>query len=122
VIRDEGQGGFSLLEVLAGFLLLSLALTALYRAMSVSFNGMRVSREREASVMHGVTMLEWARSSQENVELAGRYPSGAQWRVRSEPIGLPPRSARSVGQSSWLIFEVTSGGKTQLRLRTMRYR
>lgn len=121
--QHDGESGFSLVEVLVGFVILSLALATLFRAVSISFDGLRLSRERELFVAHGSSLLELAQTSGlSNMKTSGIYANGSDWRLRLVPIVLDPNQGAPSFGSVWVIFEVRFAGKTQLELRTLRYR
>lgn len=119
--HSKGEEGFSVIEVLVAFALMSLTLTALYRVMSTSFAGLGLARSRDAIVAHGLSELDMPRHYREAAtDRSGRYPNGMVWRIWSEPVPVAVLAAPNQSRPRWVFFEATSSsGQPVIRLRTV---
>lgn len=119
--HSKSEDGFSVIEVLVAFALLSLTLTTLYRVMSTSFAGLALARSRDAIVVHGLSELDMARHyPQAASDRSGRYPNGMMWRVWSDTLPLAISDALNPSRPRWVFFEATSAsGQPLIQLRTV---
>jgi prepilin-type N-terminal cleavage/methylation domain-containing protein len=117
--QRDGEAGFSMIEVLVALFIVSIALTAIYQSMTLSFRGIRAAREREEILTHATSVLELARRfDHTEAERHGRYSNGARWRIWQQPINIPMPDDDSA-TPSWLMFEATTAsGQPIMKLRT----
>ena len=98
--RQEGDGGFTLLEVLIAFAILAVALVALIQAFSQGIQGSRVAEERAIAIMLARSKLAEVGKSipLEESELTDEFSNGFGWRLiitamDSSEVGLAGSTA-----------------------------
>jgi general secretion pathway protein I len=88
--QNEGDAGFTLVEVLVAFAIVSLCLASLYGAISGH------ARQMAMTDMHRQT-LAYAKSYIENLgetaaaqpgPLSGAFPNGTLWRLSTRPVAI----------------------------------
>lgn len=111
------EAGFSMIEVLVALLIVSLALAALYQAMTQSFRSIRAARDQEQILTQAMSTLELVRRA-DRIQTQGRNSNGVVWRVWRQPIGIQKPSGDVAGPS-WLVFEAkTASGQPIIILKT----
>ena len=84
--------GFSLLEVLAAFVILALVATALFRLFSASLNNVSAAEEWSRALLVAESQLEIAAATQplRTLDEAGVDESGkVRWTTKVEPYTVP---------------------------------
>lgn len=81
------QGGFTLLEVLVAFVILAVALVALFQAFSSGLRGLDVAEASMTAVQHARSKLEEVGGPIpiESGQQSGDFTDGYQWVVVIEP-------------------------------------
>lgn len=108
----RGAAGFSLIEVLVAFMILSLSLTALFQVFSTGLRSVGLSGEYTRAVQ--LAESELAANGRETAllpgEESGEWDGGLRWRRRveaypiweEEPVPPPPATAYRVSvEVSW---------------------
>lgn len=109
--RDDG---FALIEVLIALAVATLALSALYRAISTSLMAYRRSQEIEAVLPFAYAALDMARLRGMPADSSGSLPDGNVWRIRTEPVSTSAR------RTTWIIIEIGRDDRPPiLQLRTL---
>ena len=83
--RGRGRaGGFTLLEVIVAFTILSVALVAILQAMATGMQGLGAAQTSAAAVMHARSKLDEVGQAilLEEGETSGEFDDGYTWRVR----------------------------------------
>lgn len=87
-IRETGQRGFTLLEVLVALVIAAFSLTLMYNAVSSSLTGVRIAGHYAEALSRARSHL--AAIGQDPVAVIGRHDgddgSGFAWRLVVEPI------------------------------------
>ena len=105
------QKGFSLLEVLAAFVILALVATALFRLFGGALGNAGVAEDASRAVLVAQSRLDAARG-----ELRGGATSGVEqdkyaWTTRIEPWEAPDAAAQPAGVAPMLtrtqLFKIT---------------
>jgi len=115
----RGEAGFTLVEVLVAFAILSMALAGLYQALAGAHRG-------DARTKTYMQALAFARAHLETVGMepppaagqsSGVYAEGLAWRLSVERAGAGGRK----GQAFRVVLEaLDKAGKPLLRLETFR--
>lgn len=90
--RHRASAGFSLIEVLAAFVILSLVATALFRLFSASLNNAAVAEEYSRAVLVAESRLESAAATQPLRDATDRGSDDdgrITWEARVEPYVVP---------------------------------
>lgn len=109
----RGQLGFSLVEILTAFTILSISLVAIYRAFSVSFMSTGVSGElallslEARSKMVEVGTFEQLVADGEERPLSGNW----NWAYSIEPAKV--MTGRALQDTGITLYEITLTGRTQ---------
>ena len=126
--------GFSLIEVLAAFVILALVATALFRLFSASLNNASASEEWSRALQVAESQLESAAAAQPLREVADRGTDDSgrvRWETRVanyESPGLDPeleRASEALGSRLYKIsvdvkFDGANGRERTLSLATIR--
>lgn len=99
--RSVGEDGFTLIEALVAFVILSLVMLVLQRGVVGSVDASVRARDRQEAGLIARTLLSSATIAQTGRAASGRM-NGYEWRVRFESVGL---SAGAVGQTGKTIFQ-----------------
>ena len=77
-------GGFTLLEVIVAFTILSVSLVALLQAFATGMQGLGAAKTSAAALMHARSMLDEVGQSieLEDGESSGAFEDGYTWRLR----------------------------------------
>jgi len=132
--RVQGMRGFSLIEVLAAFVILSLVATALFRLFSASLNNASAAEEWSRALLVAESQLEAAAAAQPLREAAdrGTDESGrVQWETRVTPYVIADvdpdleRASEGLAMRPYRInvdvkFEGANGRERTLSLATVR--
>jgi Tfp pilus assembly protein PilV len=122
VVRNESpDAGFTVLEALIAFAILSLSLIALYESIGLAYRATGSATKREQLLALAKSELDVARTIDDASpkERSGKIADGGSWRIYSEPASTT--AVLQGPQAEWLIFEATDAdGKPALRLRDVR--
>jgi general secretion pathway protein I len=117
--RRRREAGFTLVEVVVAFAIVTIILAALYQAIAGAWRGYARTQLREQALALARTHLE-AIGIEEPLqpgERTGTYATGLAWRLTVEPAG----TASSRGRALRIVLEALDpGGKPLLRLETFK--
>lgn len=111
--RPRTARGFSLIEVLAAFVILSLVATALFRLFSASLNNASAAEDYSRAVLIGESRLEAAAAQQPLKEASDRGSDDGgrvAWETRVEPYvvaDLDPDLERASESLAMRLFRIT---------------
>jgi type II secretion system protein I len=115
----RSEAGFTLVEVIVAFAIVTIVLAALYQAIAGAWRGLARTQVREETLALARAQLE-AIGVEEPLQLgerSGTYTTGVLWRLTVEPAGT--ESMR--GQAFRVLLEaLDGGGKPFLRLETFK--
>jgi general secretion pathway protein I len=115
----RNEAGFTLIEVVVAFAIVTIILAALYQAIAGAWRGFARTQVREETLVLARAQLE-AIGVEEPLqagERSGTYASGVAWRLTLEPAG----TASSRGRAFQVVLEaLDAGGKPLLRLETFK--
>lgn len=97
VRRACGEGGFSLLEVLAAFVILALVATALFRLFGGALGNAGVAEDASRAVLVAQSRLDAARGELRAGSASGTEDERFAWSTRVEPWQSPDAVAASDG-------------------------
>jgi type II secretion system protein I len=113
------EAGFTLVEVVVAFAIVTVILTALYQAIAGAYRGYARTQLRERTLALLRAQLE-AVGSEEPLqpgERSGTYATGVAWRLTVEPT----ETASYRGRAFRILLEALDpGGKSLLRLETFK--
>lgn len=120
----DGEAGFSLIETLVAFIVLSMALTAFFQSWSIGLNGLSRLEKRERAMMLAASVLEQVGTTEpaRPGSYGGEDDDGVlSWDVTITPIDAV-RDGRSAALPLRIDVRVTDGSGAELtRLATLRY-
>lgn len=99
--RNAGEDGFTLIEALVAFVILSLFMLVLQRGVVGSVDASVRARDRQEAGLVARTLLSSATIAQTGQAASGRM-NGHNWRLRFESVGL---AAGTAGQTGETIFQ-----------------
>jgi prepilin-type N-terminal cleavage/methylation domain-containing protein len=115
----RSEAGFTLIEVVVAFTIVTIILAALYQAVAGAWRGFARTQVREETLALARAQLE-AIGIEEPLqpgERSGTYPTGTAWRLTVEPAA----TVSSRGQAFRVLLETQdAGGKPLLRLETFK--
>lgn len=97
---DNGEDGFTLIEVLVAFAITALGLTTLYSTLGSSWRNAADARFAEETLSHARSHMALISggATPANAPPTGQYDNGAPWRVairplaiKDAPVGMPSR-------------------------------
>lgn len=116
--------GFTLIEVLVAFTILSLSLVALYQGFSV---GLKTSQRAER--VHMAVALAKSQLARVGTEVVldgqgaqGTYDGGYRWRIEAEPFELPEENKYLVPYQVTVSVIDDRNGRELVVLKTLRMR
>lgn len=116
--------GFTLIEVLVAFTILSLSLVALYQGFSV---GLKTSQRAER--VHMAVALAKSQLARVGTEVVldgqgaeGQYRGGYRWRIETEPFELPEENKYLVPYQVTVSVIDDRNGRELVVLKTLRMR
>lgn len=113
------DAGFTVVEVVVAFAIVTLALAAIYQAISGGYRGYARAQVREQTLALARAQFE-AIGSEEPLqpgESAGTYTTGVAWRLAVEPV----ETAAYRGRPFRILLEALDhGGQPLLRLETFK--
>jgi type II secretion system protein I len=113
------EAGFTLVEVVVAFAIVTVILAALYQAIAGAYRGYARTQLREQTLALLRAQLE-AVGSEEPLqpgERSGTYATGVAWRLTVEPT----ETASYRGRAFRILLEALDpGGKSLLRLETFK--
>ena len=119
------QNGFSLLEILVAFSILSLSIGVLMQIFSTSLNNTEISRDKAQAVMIAQSLLASVGTEilPQNANTSGAAENGFKWRLESQPVKANDASTISL----WEVTAIVEWGEAtpkvnsrNLTLHTMR--
>lgn len=97
------QTGFSLLEVLVAFVIMALALGALYQALGGSLRGVAAAGDSTRAVLLAQSLLNlYDQVPPDGLAEAGDTPDGLAWDLRSAPFPV------AIENPHWELHEVVA--------------
>lgn len=120
LMTRPSSSGFTLLEVLIAFVILSLTLAAVFGAFSTGLQSLGTAEEAELAVLRAQSKLESAGLTEPLVasQTNGDFEDGAGWQVDIEPF-----TAEEAGQGQ--LFEVrvsvASANGRRVELKSLRW-
>ncbi|WP_421869983.1 type IV pilus modification PilV family protein [Pararhizobium sp.] len=107
-MRSEDDSGFSLLEVLVAFVILSAALVAANQSLSYSFRSFASAKTARATdrVAEEIFAERLLLSNQPSEEEDGVTSNGFKWSLKREPLSLGQETSEITAEK--LILDVSS--------------
>jgi prepilin-type N-terminal cleavage/methylation domain-containing protein len=119
VRRRRREAGFTLIEVVVAFVIVTIILAALYQAIAGAWRGYARTQMREQALALARAHLE-AIGIEEPLqpgERTGTYTAGLTWQLTVEPAG----TESSKGRAFRILLETLDpGGRPLLRLETFK--
>jgi general secretion pathway protein I len=115
----RSEAGFTLIEVVVAFAIVTIILAALYQAIAGAWRGYARVQVREETLALARAQLE-AIGIEEPLqpgERTGTYATGVAWRLTVEPVATASSRGRAF---SVLLEALDAGGKPLLRLETLK--
>jgi general secretion pathway protein I len=113
------DAGFTLVEVIVAFAIVTLVLAALYQAIAGAYRGYARVQVREQTLALARAQLDavGVEGPLQPGETTGTYATGVVWRLAVEPV----ETAAPRGRAFRILLEARdSGGKPFLRLETFK--
>src|SRR5206468_8328206 len=113
-MKQKRSAGFSLIEVLAAFVILALVATALFRLFSGSLNNASAAEEWSRALLLAESQLDIAASAQtlkEGAERGSDASGRIQWESRVDPYSPPgtsPDLERAADSLGTRLYRVTT--------------
>jgi general secretion pathway protein I len=117
VRRARTERGFSLIEVLAAFVILALVVTALFRSFSASMTNASAAEEYSRAMLVAESQLEAAAAAQPLREASERgtdATSRVEWETRVVPYDIPnvdPELEKASETLAMRLYRVTVDAK-----------
>jgi type II secretion system protein I len=115
----RSEAGFTLIEVVVAFAIVTIVLAALYQAIAGAWRGFARTQVREETLVLARAQLE-AIGVEEPLqpgEHSGTYETGVAWRLTVEPAGTASFRGRAFRVQ---LEALDAGGKPVLRLDTFK--
>jgi general secretion pathway protein I len=116
---SRGETGFTLVEVVVAFVIVTLTLAGIYHAIAGAYRGEARALVRDQALAHARAHLETIGVSQplELGETTGTYVTGMAWRLTVAPTDTPAYKA----QAFRIVLEpLEENGQPFLRLETFK--
>lgn len=119
---ESSESGFSVLEAIVAFAILSACLISLYGAIGAAYRAMRLAGQRQTLLAVAQSELEAARASSapESEGRSGTISDGTRWHLRREPA-TNFATAKHGPSMEWLVFEAFGDNdEILIKLRTIK--
>ena len=117
------EAGFSIIEAIVSFAIVSLVLVSLYEAIGAAYRGTALVNQRARVVALASAKLEALGTS---IPLRadhrkGRFEQGIAWDVNLEPLGAPRRQQQYAIQPYWVrLRAINRRGNVLIELETVK--
>jgi general secretion pathway protein I len=118
-MRRHDDAGFTVVEVIVAFAIVTMVLAALYYSIGGAYRGYAQAQVREQTLALARAHLEAIGIEEplQPAESTGMYASGVAWRLAIEPI----ETASQKGRAFRILLEALDhGGQPLLRLETFK--
>jgi len=105
---NSNEDGFTVIEAIVSFAIVSLVLVSLYEAISMSYRNTAIIKNRAQALASATSQLAnigiVTPLGQSKTE--GTYSNGMSWRMTINPFGEPQKEARSSTYAVWVDLHV----------------
>jgi general secretion pathway protein I len=122
-VTGGNQDGFTLIEVLVAFVIVTLGLSSLYGALGDHYKQAARSDFRQNTLAHALSHMEQIGTSIDAVPASttGRYDNGAGWRLTIAPIAGDARPPQRFADPMLVLLEAFDrNGRRVVHLKSTR--